>query len=518
MKKILSLLIAFVCVFALLACGGEKTTTTAKPNPTTTTQKQGGETTTKDNVTTTDGGSNVTTTDGGSDITTTDGGGEDLPEGVKANIDSEKTVSRIEIYEQPTKRYYLIGDTFDPAGGIVKVVYKDKTSDLVTLSSSSFELKVNDFDTPNTYKIIVKCGRQSENLTVYVKSKDFAVTYNLAYEGAPEPTVVRIVDGDKAIPETPTREGYTFAGWYAHKDYIYTYDFTAGVTADANLYALWLKDGVEHYTVTFEKGYYGDNYKTYSYQVDAGSPVARPTDPLREGYTFDKWLDEAGAAYDFSANITKDTKLTAAWTKAVSGKQYYTFEAEDTSLDKKVGPAFSGTCSEEGMIVPAPKDRACSNGYFVSYLYREGNSLEFVIACDEDVSDVTLYLRCSAELRDYTYDPSNYAVLLNDVALDYQPIVFTNVPRPEDMSNAADQLDCLTFQDYLIGVNLTLKKGQNVIQVMTMNSVGMDGSTLEAAAPIIDAIKIETTAVLQWDHTLNLPRTNQYSPRNPADY
>ena len=86
------------------------------------------------------------------------------------------------------------------------------------------------------------------------------------------------------------------------------------------------------------------------------------------------------------------------------------------------------------------------------------------------------------------------------------------------MSNAADQLDCLTFQDYLIGVNLTLKKGQNVIQVMTMNSVGMTGSTLEAAAPIIDAIKIETTAVLQWDHTLNLPRTDQYSPRNPADY
>ena len=46
----------------------------------------------------------------------------------------------------------------------------------------------------------------------------------------------------------------------------------------------------------------------------------------------------------------------------------------------------------------------------------------------------------------------------------------------------------------------------------------MTGTTLEAAAPIIDAIKIETTEVLQWDHTLNLPRTDHYSPRNPADY
>ena len=170
------------------------------------------------------------------------------------------------------------------------------------------------------------------------------------------------------------------------------------------------------------------------------------------------------------------------------------------------------------MIVPAPKDRGCSNGYFVSYLYREENSLEFFIVCDEDISDVTLYARLSAELRDYTFDPSNYQMQLNGVSLDYAPITFTGVPTPDELDDPAAQLDCLPFQNYLLGVNLTLKKGQNLVQLITKNSVGMEGSTLEAAAPIVDAIVVETTAVLQWDHVMGLPVTTNYAPRNPSEY
>ena len=300
--------------------------------------------------------------------------------------------------------------------------------------------------------------------------------------------------------------------------YVYEFDFSAPVTENATVYALWKKNGVEHFAVTFNKGYYGDNYATYSYESPSGEAVAKPTDPQRYGYTFNGWLKEDGTAYDFTATLTGTLSLTASWVKAVSGIQHYTFEAEDTSLAKKVGPAYSGTCSEEGMIVPAPKDRGCSNGYFVSYLYREDNSLEFFIACDEEVTDVTLYARLSAELRDYTFDPSNYEIQLNGVSLNYSPIEFVNVPTADDLDDAASQLDCLPFQDYVIGTNLTLKKGQNLIQLITKNSVGMEGSTLEAAAPIVDAIKIDTTAVLQWDHVMNLPVTTNYAPRNPADY
>ena len=517
MKKILSILIALVCVIALFACVNEETTTTTKEPITTT--KADVVTTTKEDVTTTK--EDITTTK--EDITTTkedDITTETPPEdGIKSVVDSSKQVSKIELDTEPIRQYYLQDDTFDPTGGVILVTYRDKTTDLVYLNSTSFELVVPTFAANTMKAVTVKCGsRASTKVTIYYRTKSFEITYNLAYEGAPQPTVETVVQDDVAKAATPTRDGYTFVNWYANKDYMYVYDFSSPVTENATVYALWKKNGADHYAVTFKKGYYGDLYATYSYESPSGEAVAKPTNPERYGYTFDKWVKDDGTAYDFSAPLTGPLTLTATWIKALSGKQTYTFEAEDTSLAKKVGPAYSGTCSEEGMIVPAPKDRGCSNGYFVSYLYREENSLEFFVVCDEDISDVTIYARLSAELRDYTFDPSNYRIELNGVALDYEAIEFKNVPRAEDLPDPASQLDCLPFQNYLLGINLTLKKGQNLIQLITKNSVGMEGSTLEAAAPIVDAIVIETTAVLQWDHVMGLPVTSNYAPRNPSEY
>ena len=44
-------------------------------------------------------------------------------------------------------------------------------------------------------------------------------------------------------PEPPTREGYTFAGWYFDENYIYPFDF-ASVIVDGSttLYARWEKN------------------------------------------------------------------------------------------------------------------------------------------------------------------------------------------------------------------------------------------------------------------------------------
>ena len=45
-------------------------------------------------------------------------------------------------------------------------------------------------------------------------------------------------------PADPTREGYTFAGWYTDAACTKAYDFSAAVTADMTLYAKWTKNAV----------------------------------------------------------------------------------------------------------------------------------------------------------------------------------------------------------------------------------------------------------------------------------
>lgn len=47
-------------------------------------------------------------------------------------------------------------------------------------------------------------------------------------------------------PTDPTREGYTFAGWYTDEACTKAYDFSVAVTADMTLYAKWIKKAADN--------------------------------------------------------------------------------------------------------------------------------------------------------------------------------------------------------------------------------------------------------------------------------
>ena len=49
-----------------------------------------------------------------------------------------------------------------------------------------------------------------------------------------------------AKPADPTRDGYTFAGWYTDEACTKAYDFSAAVTADMTLYAKWTKKAADN--------------------------------------------------------------------------------------------------------------------------------------------------------------------------------------------------------------------------------------------------------------------------------
>ena len=107
---------------------------------------------------------------------------------------------------------------------------------------------------------------------------------------------------------TPTREGYTFGGWYTDAACTTAFDITSVVTADITLYAKWT---VNKYTVSFEVDGIEDQEVAYN------GKATEPTAPTKTGYTFGGWYTDAACttAYDFNTLVTADITLYAKWTK-----------------------------------------------------------------------------------------------------------------------------------------------------------------------------------------------------------
>ena len=145
-------------------------------------------------------------------------------------------------------------------------------------------------------------------------------------------------EGVMRQPAAPTREGYTFDGWYWHADLSqYTaeqkaldkVDFTAPIDRDATMYAQWSKvvtPAEKKITVKFVDNF---NKTESTVEINEGEAVAQPKDPSYKGWSFEGWsstlTDEQGNAkftpVDFSkvvADEDEDGVVT-----------YYAFYTED---------------------------------------------------------------------------------------------------------------------------------------------------------------------------------------------
>lgn len=187
---------------------------------------------------------------------------------------------------------------------------------------------------------------------------------------------------------------------------------------------------------------------------------------------------------------------------APAGSTTYTFEAEYAMLPT-VGAGWSGGMG--GVSPDIDGDFNASNEYFVVGMYAKGSTLTFEINSDKAVDDAKIVARFSTEdpasllngggsdSKSFTITKDTFKIKVNGVALDYNAITFNNIKKTNK------------FKDYTVGTNVSLKEGKNVIELVTDNSDSLGGTTT-ATAPIVDNIKITTSAKLEWTPlTSNLP-------------
>lgn len=185
-----------------------------------------------------------------------------------------------------------------------------------------------------------------------------------------------------------------------------------------------------------------------------------------------------------------------------AGAETYTFEAEYAPLPK-VGIGWSG--GEPGVSPDLDGGFNAENGYFVLNMYAKGSTLTFEIESDKAVDDAKIVARFSAEdpagllngggdnAKSYSITKDTFQVKVNGEALAYETITFNNIKQTNK------------FQNYTVGTKVSLKAGKNVIELVTNNETSLGGTT-KATAPVVDNIKITTTAKLTWEPlTSNLP-------------
>lgn len=184
------------------------------------------------------------------------------------------------------------------------------------------------------------------------------------------------------------------------------------------------------------------------------------------------------------------------------GSETYVFEAEYAQLPT-IGAGWSGGMG--GVNPDLDGDFNASNDYFVVGMYAKGSTLTFEITADKAVTDAKIVARFSTEdpagllngggenPKSYSITKDTFQIKVNGTALAYETITFNNIKTTNK------------FQDYTIATGVSLKEGVNVIEMVTNNEDSLGGTT-KATAPLVDCIKVTTTAVLTWEpDESNLP-------------
>ncbi|MBC6171327.1 LPXTG cell wall anchor domain-containing protein [Listeria seeligeri] len=143
--------------------------------------------------------------------------------------------------------------------------------------------------------------------TVYQPLEEVPAIYNVVFDidGVQSSEEV-VVDALLEEPAAPTKEGYTFTGWYDAKTGGNKWDFTTD-KMPANDITLYAQFSINNYKAIFDV-----DGTTTSQTVNYQSLLTKPTDPTKEGYTFTGWYDAktGGKKWDFTTDKMPANDIT----------------------------------------------------------------------------------------------------------------------------------------------------------------------------------------------------------------
>ena len=151
----------------------------------------------------------------------------------------------------------------------------------------------------------------ASNLTLYAKwtINQYTITFE-TNGGSSITSITGNYGASVSVSNDPTREGYTFSGWYANANLTQAASIPNAIPAqNQTLYAKWV---INQYTITFNTNS-GDSISTQTNTYNSSLSVPNAT---RVGYTFAGWYTDDGLTQAFTMTTMPASNLTlyAKWT------------------------------------------------------------------------------------------------------------------------------------------------------------------------------------------------------------
>ena len=176
-------------------------------------------------------------------------------------------------------------------------------------------------------------------------------------------------------PADPTKEGYTFIGWYKGEE---KWNFADAVTEAMTLTAKWQ---LNRYTITFDTA---GGSEVPSITQDYGTAITPPAAPTRTGYTFAGWDRESPTTMPAG-----DMTITARWTV----NQYtITFKPENGGQDIVIKQDY-------GTAITAPANPTKTGYTFAGW--------DKTIPSTMPAENITLTARWQVNQYTITFKPEN---------------------------------------------------------------------------------------------------------------
>ena len=275
---------------------------------------------------------------------------QDPPSGTVASVDDTITV------------FYA---TAEPIAFIPVVAGMSKNEAKEELSNFTVEFR-QIYDSEVEEGLVIRTSPEGgmnvpkgSTIVVYISKGPQPVKVPFDYgDGARSTTETKYYEKPYGSLPTPTRNGYTFSGWYLSR--AYTREITSSDTVnnseDHTLYARWTAG---EYTVSFNSN---GGSAVSPIGVTYGKKYGNLPLPTKPGYTFDGWYTDSGekVTADSTVNVDRNHTLNAKWRENTYTVSFNTNGGSSVgSISVKYGDTY-------GTLPTTQKDYYTFTGWYTS--------------------------------------------------------------------------------------------------------------------------------------------------------